>query len=104
MGLIIQIAKGYPPKNTSTRKATIDIFNIKSISSCAKDDYWYTIERWTCVEAQFFSSLMLCLQKSPLKVIMIQLYSLAKFVIFFTILQYDFARVKALSNDFTAHN
>ena len=30
MGLIIQIAKGYPPKNTNTRRATIDTFNIKS--------------------------------------------------------------------------
>ena len=27
-----------PPKKTGTRRATIDIFNIKSISSCAKDD------------------------------------------------------------------
>ena len=36
-------SKGYPPKNTSTRRATIDIFNIKSnyiyISCCAIKDH-----------------------------------------------------------------
>ena len=101
MGLIIQIAKGYPPKNTNTRRATIDTFNIKS-------NYIYLPMLFMMIISildNFFK-----FNAMPAKITIKSYYGSAVLLDKICLIYsshstvYHFTCVKAVSNDFTAQN